>query len=128
MITVTAAIIRKNGRILAARKKEGTHLAGFWEFPGGKVEENESPEHCLARELREELGIDAKIGSFFAQSCYDYGIKSIQLLAFLADCNDDTLTLCDHDRVQWLEPGELGSLKWAPADQPIVEKLMQLTE
>lgn len=125
MITVTAAILQRDGKVLAARKKPGTHLEGLWEFPGGKVEENESPEQCLARELREELGIGAEIGSFFAESCYDYGIKKVQLLAYFADFTHGKLSLCDHDRVQWLEPLELDTLSWAPADRPIVDKLMQ---
>jgi mutator protein MutT len=66
---VTAAIIRRNGSVLLARRSSGEKLAGFWEFPGGKVEDGETPEECLARELDEELGIQARIGRKCAEVC-----------------------------------------------------------
>ena len=74
-IDVAAGIIqREDGKILLARRKPGSHLAGYWEFPGGKIEEGESPEECLERELLEELGIVTKTGAFVAESVYDYGV------------------------------------------------------
>ena len=71
-IDVTAAIIRKNGKVLIARRARGQHLEGLWEFPGGKIENGETPEACLKRELFEEFGIDVRIGRFIAESCFSY--------------------------------------------------------
>lgn len=121
LITVAAAIIEKNGRILAARKRPGLHLAGYWEFPGGKLEADETPEECLQRELVEELGIHCQIGGFLAESLHDYGTKVIRLLGFHAHHRHGELRLTDHDAIRWLTVDELGSLQWAPADIPLVE-------
>lgn len=126
MLDVTAAIIIKNNKILCARRKPGFHMARHWEFPGGKIEPGETPQQCLQRELKEELTIHSKVGSFFAESCYDYGSKQIRLLCYFVDYISGTITLSDHDEVKWLYPHELLKLQWAPADIPIVEKLVKL--
>ena len=82
MLNVTAAIIEKDGKVLTARRKSGKHLAGYWEFPGGKIEGNETPEECLHRELLEEFNISSKIGLFVGESIYDYESKIVRLLAY----------------------------------------------
>ena len=82
-IDVSAGIIVKGNKILAARRKTGLHLAGFWEFPGGKVEPNESAENCLVRELKEEFGIDTIVTNYVGDNYHDYGEKTIHLIAFL---------------------------------------------
>lgn len=122
MIDVTAAIIEKEGRVLAARRKQDSHLAGYWEFPGGKLEPGESPEICLARELEEEFHIGAQIGSFVGESIYDYGTKIIRLLAYQVEHISGDFVLNDHDEVRWLAIDEMDSVKWAPADIPLVEQ------
>ena len=81
-IDVTAAVIIADNQVLAARRKAGSHLAGFWEFPGGKIEAGETPEVCLQRELKEELGITSKIGRFLGESLYDYDVKIVRLMAY----------------------------------------------
>ncbi|MGB3212109.1 MAG: NUDIX domain-containing protein [Desulforhopalus sp.] len=125
MITVTAAIIEKNGRILAARRKSGSHLAGFWEFPGGKLEQGETEEECLARELLEEFDITCIVGNFFGESVYDYGSKVIRLLGYHVRHVSGSFYCRDHDRIAWLPVHELQSLKWAPADIPLVRQLQK---
>jgi mutator protein MutT len=125
MITVTAAIIEKNGLILAARRKPGVHLAGYWEFPGGKLEDGETSEECLARELWEEFGIQCAVGDFFGESIYDYGTKVIRLLGYRVLHLHGTFKCRDHDRISWLPAGELLSLIWAPADIPLVVQLQE---
>ena len=125
MISVTAAIIKKNGLILVARRKSGSHLAGYWEFPGGKIEANETNEQCLARELWEEFGIRCVVGDFFAESIYDYDTKVIRLLSYRVRHLSGTFQCREHDQIEWLPVKELASLKWAPADLPIVEKLQE---
>ncbi|WP_136809596.1 NUDIX domain-containing protein [Desulfosediminicola flagellatus] len=124
MITVTAAIIEKDGLILAAKRKEGLHLAGYWEFPGGKLEDGEQPEECLQRELKEELGIDSVITAYLGESIFHYHGKSIRLLGYLTTHTGGEFTLTDHDEIRWLPPTELNSLTWAPADIPLIDELL----
>jgi mutator protein MutT len=124
LITVTAAIIQKNDLVLSARRKEGLHLAGYWEFPGGKLEDGEQPEECLRRELLEEFGIESEIGACIGESIYHYESKTIRLLGFLTTHVDGEFSLTDHDEIRWLKPDELKELQWAPADVPLVDELI----
>jgi mutator protein MutT len=117
---VTAAILERNGLFFAARRKPGKHLAGYWEFPGGKIEPNESPQQCLAREMKEEFGVQVEVGAYLGESIYDYGHKVIQLKAYRVTWLKGIFKLRDHDEVTWLEADELHSLKWAPADVPLL--------
>lgn len=125
LLKVTAAIIAKGEFVLAARKKQGLHLAGYWEFPGGKIEVGESPEECLARELLEEFGVRCEIGMFLGESIYDYGNKIIHLLGYYASHREGCFRLTDHDMIRWLLPSELTSLAWAPADIPLVDRVQE---
>lgn len=125
MLNVTAAIIQRDGKFLAARRKPGSHMAGFWEFPGGKIEKGESPEECLQRELREELGIETTVGPFFGESCFDYGTKQIRLLCYYVKYLSGNFVLSDHDEIRWLPASKLLHLDWAPADIPVVKKLVK---
>jgi mutator protein MutT len=122
MIQVCAAIIERDGLIMSARRKPGTHLAGYWEFPGGKIEPGESPEACLARELHEELGITAQIGAYIGESLHDYGSRVIRLRAFRVTDFEGEIQLFEHDAIQWLTPDELTTVDWAPADIPLVKQ------
>jgi mutator protein MutT len=124
LITVTAAIIQKNDLVLSARRKEGLHLAGYWEFPGGKLEDGEQPEECLRRELFEEFGIESEIGACIGESIYHYESKTIRLLGFLTTHINGEFSLTDHDEIRWLKPNELKALQWAPADVPLVDELI----
>ena len=125
MISVTAAIIIRDNLILAARKRAGLHLAGYWEFPGGKLEEGEDPCECLARELEEELGIRCEVGEFLAESVFAYPGKTVRLLGYLTRHTGGEFRLSDHDELRWLEVHELKTLQWAPADIPLVDALLE---
>ncbi len=107
---------------MAARRKEGSHLAGFWEFPGGKIESGEGPEECLARELYEEFGITAEIGMYIGESIHSYGNKVIRLLAYKVTRFKGTFQLIAHDAIQWCRPEDLAAIKWAPADIALVNQ------
>ena len=107
-----------------ARRAAGKHLEGLWEFPGGKVESGETNEQCLTRELMEEFGINVLVGPFFGESVFDYGHKTIRLLAYEAKYLSGNFGLNDHDKIGWVSPQELKALNWAPADLPFVEKLL----
>ena len=124
LIDVTAAIIEKDGKVLAARRKPGTHLAGYWEFPGGKLEKGESPQECLRRELYEEFNIETRVGAYMGESVYHYETKSIRLLAYQVRHISGQFELRDHDQLRWLAVSDLRNIQWAPADVPLVEQYL----
>lgn len=128
MEIVTAAIIETDGKILIARRKKGSHQESKWEFPGGKIEEGETPEECLARELYEEFQITASIGEFYCESEHDYGDKHIRLLAYRAHHLSGDFNLDSHDEIQWVKCSELESYDFAEADRPIVSQLQKDAE
>lgn len=121
-INVTAAIIEKDRKIFVARRRPGLHLAGYWEFPGGKIEKDESPKECLMRELQEELSIVSEIGAFIGESTYEYDTKIIRLMAYKVEHKAGKFKLIDHDKIKWLSYDELDQVKWAPADIPLVKQ------
>lgn len=121
MIKVAAAIIEKDNTVLAARRKPGTHMAGYWEFPGGKIEKNETPEQCLVRELFEEFTIQSRIGKLSGENIHRYCDKTIHLAAYLVEHIGGEFELKDHDEMRWLTLDELNTVDWAPADIPLVE-------
>lgn len=125
MITVTAAIIHKDNKIFAARRQTGCHLAGYWEFPGGKIEPGETEQECLRRELLEEFTINCTVDSFFMESIYDYTTKVIRLRSYLVSHLSGAFKCTAHDQILWLPPWKLHTLKWAPADIPIVEMVQK---
>ena len=118
---VTAALLVVDGRILVAQRPDSDALAGLWEFPGGKLEEGESEQICLARELWEELELEAEIGTFFAESHYSFSKGEILLRAYLAAPKTKEMRLHFHAEVRWVTPLELSKLTMAPADVPIVD-------
>lgn len=120
MVQVAAAIIQQNDLILVARRAAHKSQAGFWEFPGGKIENNESPEDCLRRELKEELNISVAVDQFLISSQHDYGSLQIELLAYLCTFLAGDVHLIDHDTIAWVKKSELQTYHLAPADIPIV--------
>ena len=124
MIKVVAAILQKEDKILIARKKEGKPLAGYFEFPGGKIEKGETPEESLARELMEEMNIKIDVKEYVGESIYDYGNgKVISLLGYISEIIDGEIKLSDHDRYEWVTLEEINNYKIAPADIPLIDKL-----
>ena len=124
MIQVAAAIIEnEQGQVLIARKKPGKPQAGLWEFPGGKLEPEESPIDCLKRELREEMQITIEPYAWFGTNDHHYGEKHIQLIAYKARFIDGIIQLVDHDEVRWVKRHELVEYIFAPADVKFVEVL-----
>ena len=123
MKLVTAAIIIRNGSVLLTRRKAGEKMAGFWEFPGGKLEEGETPRACLERELQEELGVKACAGEVMAESVYHYDHGVIRLLGIRAEIETDRFEFTVHDRAAWVPLSDLLGYKLSPADIPIAETL-----
>ena len=124
-LIVICGIFYSNRNVLIARRSKGTHLAGYWEFPGGKLEKNETQEECLKREIREELGVEIDVDSFFMENQHDYGSKKILLIAYRCHIlSTNKFTLKDHDKIEWVETNNLNQYEIAPADIPIVKALI----
>lgn len=123
IIDVTAAIIEKDGKFLIAKRLKGKHLEGKWEFPGGKIEKNETPEECLARELQEEFDILAEIGDFVTESLFQYGKRNIRLLGYRAKYISGEFRLNAHDEIRWIPLNEFSKFDFAEADLPLIEKI-----
>jgi 8-oxo-dGTP diphosphatase len=123
VVLVTAGVIRKEGRILIARRGGADPLAGKWEFPGGKVEKDEKPEDGLQRELREELGIETRVGRALDQTTFRYPNKVVRLLFYEVEYVSGAIALHAHDAVAWVLPEELASYDLAPADVEFARRL-----
>jgi 8-oxo-dGTP diphosphatase len=128
MKLVTAAIIRDGEKILVVRRGPGEKLAGFWEFPGGKVEHPETLQECLERELFEELDIATKVTDVVAVSDYHYENGAIKLVALKAEILHGEISLSVHDKLRWLPARDILDLKLAPADIPIAHALLEETK
>lgn len=123
-ITVIAGLIFKERRVLLARRSPDKHLAGYWEFPGGKVEKNEKEEDCLRRELMEELGINVSVINFFMLNHHQYKEKNITLKSYFCKVEEpENFCLNDHDKIEWVKVENLLDYQLAPADIPIAKAL-----
>ena len=126
MIDVTCAIIKSNGKILCVQRSESMGMPLKWEFPGGKVEEGESEEACLIREIQEELGLVSEIVERLTEKFHDYGNSlTIRLIPFICEILEGELSLKEHKQSRWLEKSELLGLDWAEADLPIAMNFIQ---
>lgn len=123
VVEVAAGLIRHEGRYLIARRKPGVHLAGFWEFPGGKREPGESLEECLQRELFEELSVRIDIPVPFQIIRHDYADKTVELHFFRCMIESGQAMPLDCAEIRWVAPDELDKLNFPPADRPIIDAL-----
>jgi 8-oxo-dGTP diphosphatase len=98
-------------------------LAGHWEFPGGKIDPDESPEAALIREIEEELGCTISVGDLVADCTYAYPHVTIRLRTYWAAIVSGEVHPAEHERLGWFEVAELGDLVWAPADLPTITAL-----
>jgi mutator protein MutT len=124
VITVVAALIQREGKILVGQRQRGDTHAGKWEFPGGKVEHGESPVEALARELREELGIEAVIGEEVIRYEYSYGGKPPLLLIFkrVVEFTGEPDSYA-FQQIRWLLPSEMPRLDFLAGDVDFVRRL-----
>lgn len=126
-IPVVCAIIERGGLVLLTQRPPHKHLGGKWEFPGGKVDGNESPSSAIVREIREELGCEFSPRSELPRSQHEYEkitIEMIPLVGCLADANADPICH-EHDAIVWVQTGELGNYDLAPADYPVLENYLK---
>jgi 8-oxo-dGTP diphosphatase len=124
VVIVAAAVVKRDGCILLTRRMEGAHLAGLWEFPGGKVEEGEDPEHAVVRECREECAIDLEVGSVIEVAFHRYERKDVLLIFYECRMRGDQevqhVGVADH---AWVLPEELRRYPLPPPDERLVRKL-----
>ena len=121
-IPVMAAVIERGGRFLVTRRLEGTHLPGYWEFPGGKCNPGETHEACLARELREELGIDARIGAEIVTIEHAYPERTVRLHFYRCEIAGDPRPLLNQE-MRWVSRNEMRTLPFPEADRKLIELL-----
>ena len=121
-IVVLAAIIERDARFLLTRRLRGTHLEGLWEFPGGKCEPGETHEACLARELREELGVSATIGAELLVTEHAYAERTVRLHFRHCTIDGEPQALIGQ-QMQWVTRESLGAIEFPEADRELVEML-----
>lgn len=119
-----AVISSPQGEVLCALRSAAMSMPSLWEFPGGKLEADESPASCLIREIKEELGCDIEVGELIEDVEYAYPSIQVRLVTYHATIVNGTPIAREHERLQWLPIARLTELEWAPADIPTVEKLM----
>ena len=121
-VRVVAAVIRKDNKIFATQRGYGEFKDG-WEFPGGKIEEGETPEQALTREIREELDTEIQVGKLIDTIEYDYPKFHLSMDCFWCEIMQGGLELKEHEAARWLSKEELYSVDWLPADVGVVERV-----
>lgn len=127
-VKVVAAIITKDNKIFATQRGYGDFKDG-WEFPGGKVEQGESPEEAIVREIKEELKAEIKVTGFLTTVEHDYPTFHLSMDCFWAELADGTeMTLLEHEAAKWLTIDEIDSVDWLPADVKVVDAIKKFSK
>jgi 8-oxo-dGTP diphosphatase len=121
-VIVAAAIIERDGLILVTRRQAGTHLAGAWEFPGGKCHPGESLHACMRRELQEELRIDAVVGDELFTTTHDYPDRRVELHFLRCEAAGEPTAMLGQE-MRWLKRDDLPQLEFPPADAALIRML-----
>jgi len=124
---VVGGVFYRDGRVLIMRRAPFLSWAGWWEFPGGKQEKGESHETCLARELKEELGINARIGEFLTENSHSYDFGTVHLSIYQVKDWCGEISLVVHDDMRWVPLKELADFpNLLPADIPVAHALEKI--
>jgi mutator protein MutT len=123
IVRVVAAIIRREGQILITRRPDNVHLAGLWEFPGGKVEPDESLQTALRREIQEELGVEIEVLDERFQIQHDYPARSVELHFFEARILSGAPKPLDVADIRWVSPSDLDQFDFPEADRELISLL-----
>lgn len=121
-VAVVAAVISQDGRFLVTRRLRGTHLEGFWEFPGGKIEVGETHEAALRREIREELGAEVQVAGLILETTHSYTERTVLLHFYRCTLLSEARPLLGQEML-WVEPAGLAGLQFPPADAMLVKQL-----
>lgn len=124
IIEVSAAIIIKDNKIFITERGYG-EFKDFWEFPGGKLEENESKENALIREIKEELNAEIEIDKYLGKVEYDYSSFYLKMHCFIAHLKNNQYTLLEHEAAKFISIEELDSVDFLPADKLILNKIKE---
>ncbi len=131
-VKVVAAVIKatnENGELIIFATQRGYGpLKGGWEFPGGKIEEGETPQQALKREIMEELDTEIKVGDFIHTIEYDYPTFHLSMDCFWCEVVKGDLVLKEHEAARWVTMKELAEVDWLPADSLLIEKIAKLTK
>lgn len=100
-------------------------MAGFWEFPGGKVEEKEDPESAVLREIKEELGLEISVNALYADYLFQYPTRTIHFLFYKCQLLTGKPVLQDHDLIEWVTVSALTAYRFSPGDEPVVKTLQE---
>ena len=120
---VVAVAFDKDGRFLMTSRPEGKVYAGYWEFPGGKIEPGETPQQALKREIREELDAEIAVGDLIGTIEYDYPTFHLSMDCFWCEVVSGELVLKEAEAARWLTKEELDSVPWLPADQLLLAQI-----
>jgi len=112
--------------VFIAKRNDNDDLGGCWEFPGGKVESKEDPSQCLEREMREEFGLKVQVGSFLGETIYPYKNKTVRLLAYWTTWKRGNEKSFVHQSSKWIDLSEMKDYKFCPADDPIVDYILDV--
>ena len=123
-IEVAAGLVFRDGKLLITKRPEGGHLAGLWEFPGGKREANETIERCLSRELKEELGIEVALGQALESVTHKYSVMTVQITFFLARLAKGEPRAIECAGLEWVTRENLAKFQFPPADQRLISRLV----
>ncbi len=124
-VRVVAAVIRDEDKIFATARGYGEYK-GWWEFPGGKIEDGETPQHALVREIREELTAEITVGDLIETVEYDYPNFHLSMDCFWAKIRYGKLELKEAEDARWLSKDELNDVKWLPADRELIEHIKHI--
>ena len=123
MIEVVAGVIYKNNKFLIAQRNFKKAQGGLWEFPGGKIEEGETPQEALKREIMEELDTEIEIGELIDTIEYDYPHFHLSMGCYWCSVVNGDLVLKEHEAARWLGKDEMMEVEWLPADVKLIEKI-----
>ena len=124
-IEVVAAVIIKDGKVFATQRGYG-EWQGWWEFPGGKIEAGESPEAALVREIREELDAEIEVGELLETVEWDYPKFHLTMHCFVCSLVSESMHLNEHEAAAWLTRETIHSVKWLPADEGLVGRIVEV--
>ena len=126
IIEVVGAAIIKEEKVLVMQRSNQMTLPGMWEFPGGKVEANETEQEALIREIKEELSVTINILDYINEASYDYDFGTVQLKVYTAEIISGQITLEEHSDGKWVTADELKNIDWAPVDIPAAKALVKV--